>query len=131
MTNGENGPRPRVYGNRELAQTFLSCRMEFSKIPGNSILGLDQFAFALILDTDCLIAKEIISSISQRALREHLGLNGYGEANLNPECLQAELVTQINQFLALPQDVQSAISGDPRNNLTCLNPRLNLIWQNL
>lgn len=123
MTNGESGPRPRVYGNRELAQTFLSCRMEFSKVAGDPILGLDRFAFALILDTDCLIAKEIIGSISQRALREHLGLNGYGEANLNPEGLQAELVTQINQFLTLPQDVQSALYGDQRNNPNLLKPQ--------
>lgn len=75
MTNGENGPRPRVYGNRELAQTFLYYRILLSRVASNPTFGLDQFSYVLTRDTGCLIAKEIIGSIPHREFHKHLGLN--------------------------------------------------------
>lgn len=108
---GEADPQPRMLGNRELARLYLDDRITHAFTVQREAAPMDDLRLCAELlesrDGDSFAAR-IIDGIPEEQLTPYLEQQGYGGLYVNAHGLRVELAAQLDTFLALPAQDQTA-----------------------
>lgn len=102
---------PRIYGNRELAKDYLRSRIDFNfnvQHDREPLGDLNEFAALLKTGNGSHFAMRVIDEAPMDQIKADLKQQGYDGLYVDSEGLQTELATQLDAFLALPEEGRAA-----------------------